>query len=64
MVNIVFWFCPQLFFPLKVFFDSIVSLGIEVDNVSLDQFWNVLLLFSGVILSTRSLFTISLPLLY
>ena len=31
----------------------------EVDNVGYGQFWNVLLLFSGVILSIRSFLTIA-----
>ena len=40
-------------------FDSIVSSSAEVHNAALDQFWNVLLLLSGVVLSIRSLFATS-----
>ena len=39
-------------------FDSVVSLGFEPDNLAFDQFWNVLLLFSDVMLSIRLFFTI------
>ena len=38
-------------------FESIVSSDAEVDSVALSQFWNVLLLSSGVMLSRRSFFT-------
>ena len=38
-------------------FDSIVSSGVEVDKVVFYQFWNVLRLFSSVMLSIRSFFT-------
>ena len=31
----------------------------EVDSVAFSQFWNVLLLFSGVMFSIRSFFTIA-----
>ena len=34
-------------------FDSIVSLGIEPDNLAFDQLWRVFLLFSVALLSTR-----------
>ena len=44
------WMCP---------FDSIVSLGVEVDSVAFSQFWKVLFLFSGVMFSVRSFVTIS-----
>ena len=49
LINFFLWMCP---------FDPIGSSGIEVDKVAFDQFWNVLLLFSGDMLSIRSLFTI------
>ena len=39
-------------------FDSIVSLGVELDNQAFDQLRNDLLLFSVVMLSLRSFFTI------
>ena len=39
-------------------FDSIVSSGVEVDSVAFGQFWNVLFLFSGVMLSVGAFFTI------
>ena len=39
-------------FFYHVSFDSIVSLGVELDNQAFDQLRNVLFLFSGVILST------------
>ena len=48
-----------LIFNLYVSFDSIISSGIEVDNVAFDQFLNVLLLFSGTMLSIRVFFTIA-----
>ena len=38
--------------------DSNVSLGIEVDCVAFDQFQNILVLFSGGMLSMRLFFTI------
>ena len=38
--------------------DPIVSSGVEVDDVAFDQFWNVLFLFSGFMLSIRSFFAI------
>ena len=34
-------------------YDSMVSLGAELDSQSFDYIWNVLLLFSGVVLSIR-----------
>ena len=37
-------------------FHSIVSLGIEVDSVAFGQFWDVLLLFSGIMLSIKLYF--------
>ena len=58
MLIIIFWFCRLLVFsPCMCPLESIVSSGAEVDSVVFGQFWNVLLLFSGVML--RSLFTIT-----
>ena len=39
-------------------FDPVVSLSVEPGNQAFDWLWDVSLLFSGVILSMRSFFTI------
>ena len=39
-------------------FDSIVSLGFQVDSLAFGQLWKFLLLFSGAVLSIRLFFTI------
>ena len=57
MVNIL-WFC-RLLLSWMCPFDSIASSGVEADSVAFDQFWNILLLFSDVMLTIRSFFTIN-----
>ena len=42
------WMCPL---------DSLVSPGVEADSVAFGQFWNILFIFSGVMLNIRSFFT-------
>ena len=39
-------------------FVSIVCLGVQLDNLAFNQFWNNLLLFSGFMFNIRSFFTI------
>ena len=64
MANTVFWICRLLIYYLFSFlhiwmcnFNSAVSLGVEPDKPLTG--YEILLLFSGVILSIRSFFTIS-----
>ena len=56
-----YWICRlsiyHWFFSIWMcHFNAMVSLGVKSDNTTFIQLWGVLLLFSGVILSKRSLF--------
>ena len=62
-VGNIFWFCCLLLLLLSFSlwmcpFDSMVSSGYEVQSVAFSQFWNILLLFSDIMLSIRSFFTV------
>ena len=45
-------------------FDLIVFLFVDLNNLTFDQFWNVMLLFTSVMLSTRSFCTSTLVNMY
>ena len=55
VVNIIFWFCRLFkFFLLWMCpFVSTVLFGCQQDDLAFDLIWNLLLLFSGIMLSIR-----------